>query len=311
MSEQHRIVAGVDFSDASRAALAQAVRLAPSPAQVTALHVVERSVVDQLGASFEGGIDAATERVIGHTRYGVERMLAEIPASSGAAVGIAVGSVAAELTRAAREEHASLLVLGTVGQTHPGRGVGTSASRVVRHAGRSVLLVRPDASGPFRRIVACVDFSDTSACALREAVDLARRDGAHLTAVHVFTPPPPAYPVTDAMGLWPIPAPDYAALAQTLRADALAALRHAVSAFQGSGVPIEAKILEDTSYARGICEFAAGTHADLVVIGTQGKSGVRYMLLGSTAERVLREVACSVLAVAPDHAAVAPGGDAP
>jgi nucleotide-binding universal stress UspA family protein len=53
------------------------------------------------------------------------------------------------------------------------------------------------------------------------------------------------------------------------------------------------------SYARGIVEYATSTNADLVVIGTHGKSNLRYLLLGSTAERVLRHTGCSVLAVRP------------
>jgi nucleotide-binding universal stress UspA family protein len=49
----------------------------------------------------------------------------------------------------------------------------------------------------------------------------------------------------------------------------------------------------------GIVDAAARVHADLIVLGTRGRSTLRDILLGSTAEKVLRESRCSVLAVRP------------
>lgn len=43
----------------------------------------------------------------------------------------------------------------------------------------------------------------------------------------------------------------------------------------------------------------AQLHADLIVLGTKGKTNLKYVLLGSTAERLLRDVPCSVLAIKP------------
>ena len=103
------------------------------------------------------------------------------------------------------------------------------------------------------------------------------------------------------MGLWPIPAPDYGDLTARLRESATAALAKAVASLgkDGGGVKIEQSVVEEFSYGRGICEYAKERAADLVVIGTHGHTNLRYMLLGSTAEKVLREVHCSVLAVKP------------
>jgi nucleotide-binding universal stress UspA family protein len=49
----------------------------------------------------------------------------------------------------------------------------------------------------------------------------------------------------------------------------------------------------------GIADYAARVGADLTVLGTRGKTNLRDILLGSTAERVLAESRCSVLAVKP------------
>ena len=57
--------------------------------------------------------------------------------------------------------------------------------------------------------------------------------------------------------------------------------------------------IDRQNHGRGIIEYAREHHADLVVLGTRGRSNLRYVLLGSTAERVIREMECSILAVKP------------
>jgi len=63
------------------------------------------------------------------------------------------------------------------------------------------------------------------------------------------------------------------------------------------GLECRTHLHEHQSYGRGIIDFATTHEADLIVLGTLGTSNLRSMLLGSTAERVLRETPCSVLAV--------------
>lgn len=62
------------------------------------------------------------------------------------------------------------------------------------------------------------------------------------------------------------------------------------------GVPCKTTVRENKP-ARGIIEYADEIDADLIVIGTQGRTGVRRQLLGSVAERVLRLAPCPVLTV--------------
>ncbi len=50
----------------------------------------------------------------------------------------------------------------------------------------------------------------------------------------------------------------------------------------------------------GIIEFTRQVAADLVVLGTRGRTKLRDMLLGSTADRVVREAPCSILTVKPE-----------
>jgi universal stress protein E len=58
-------------------------------------------------------------------------------------------------------------------------------------------------------------------------------------------------------------------------------------------------VLEHRSHGVGIVDFALANAADLVVLGTRGRTNLRDLVLGSTAERVLRHAPCSILAVPP------------
>jgi nucleotide-binding universal stress UspA family protein len=64
-------------------------------------------------------------------------------------------------------------------------------------------------------------------------------------------------------------------------------------------VEVQFDLRHSQSHGCEISEYARTESADLVVIGTRGKSSLKYLLLGSTAEYVLRERPCSVLAVRP------------
>jgi nucleotide-binding universal stress UspA family protein len=66
---------------------------------------------------------------------------------------------------------------------------------------------------------------------------------------------------------------------------------------QLEGVPHQFKLDEHHSAGRGVIEYVTNNPADLIVIGAKGRSNLRDMLLGSTAERVLRLTPCSMLTV--------------
>jgi nucleotide-binding universal stress UspA family protein len=63
-------------------------------------------------------------------------------------------------------------------------------------------------------------------------------------------------------------------------------------------VPVEGLVLEGPAWST-ICEFAQKESIDLIVISSHGYHGLRRLVLGSTAERVVRHAPCSVLVVKP------------
>jgi len=141
--------------------------------------------------------------------------------------------------------------------------------------------------GSWRRICCAVDFSETSRLAMEEAAALARMSGAELTLVHVPEGPGPSASTVVA------PPELFESMAAEAEGKLEAWRREAESS---APPPVRARTLAGPPAAE-IVRFAAEVGADLVVIGTHGRRGIRRLVLGSVAERVVREAHCAVLVV--------------
>jgi nucleotide-binding universal stress UspA family protein len=141
-----------------------------------------------------------------------------------------------------------------------------------------------------RRILCPIDFSEHSRRALDHAVAIARWYEAAVTVLHVFSPVTVA-----AVGAAPVVF-EPMVLAPVDRDRLLADTRAFAAAESAPGVAIEAAIREGRT-ATAILEQAASMRADLLVIGTHGRSGFDRLLVGSVAEKVLRKASCPVLTV--------------
>jgi nucleotide-binding universal stress UspA family protein len=142
----------------------------------------------------------------------------------------------------------------------------------------------------FKHILLATDGSTASAHAAALAVDLARTQGAKLTAIYVVDP----YPYMLMGEANPYGFQAYMAAAQEHAAQAHAAV--AVLCGQG-GEPVEmqARMIENVAAASGIIQSAQESGADLIVIGSHGRSGIMRLMLGSVASRVVAESAIPVL----------------
>jgi nucleotide-binding universal stress UspA family protein len=141
-----------------------------------------------------------------------------------------------------------------------------------------------------RRILCPIDFSDSSRRALDHAVAIARWYGSTVTALHVFSPTPVA-----AFGPGPVVF-EPIVLTDADRDHLLADTRAFVQPESASGVTIDAMVREGSTAAE-ILDQATSMNADLLVIGTHGRSGFERLLLGSVAEKVLHKARCPVLTV--------------
>lgn len=157
--------------------------------------------------------------------------------------------------------------------------------------GRSLPTWRPasDAMSVFRRLLHPTDFSRASAPALRRAVALARVCRAPLVLLHAMTPPSPFI----GNGA---PPSSYTDLLIAARRSAKRRLATALARARREGVRAQAIFAEGLP-ADEILRGARRARADLIVMGTHGRSGVSRVFMGSVAERVVRESRCPVLTV--------------
>jgi nucleotide-binding universal stress UspA family protein len=143
-------------------------------------------------------------------------------------------------------------------------------------------------------IVVGVDGSAPSKAALRWAAAEAKLRSARLVAVHAWSFLPPA-PMAEP-GMMPMPAIDYAGALEAER-DAVEAELESILADtfpEGEPVPIERRLVESGA---GEAIEEAARDADLVVVGSRGRSGLTAALLGSVSKHVLHHVACPVVVV--------------
>lgn len=137
-------------------------------------------------------------------------------------------------------------------------------------------------------ILVPTDFSDEAQAALEHALDLAVRLHSRVHLLHACYIAPyggthwtPAYP------------PDLFDRVQSQAEKRIAEVKEKASE---RGVPIQTEvILGPASIA--IVETAERLHADLIVMGTRGLSGLKHVMLGSVTERTLRRAPCPVLTV--------------
>ena len=293
MNQLKNILVAVDFSDCSQAALAQAVRIAGwNGAALHALHVIEPIVVSDVAwamhATNSDANDLACRRAHAKLTAWVEE------AGGQAEVSVVVGSPLHEVLTHVRSVSADLLVAGARGSTAPIEGAGTLAAKLVRKAPTKVLLVSEGGTAPFRTVVACVDFSPASGLAVEQATRVAGRETGEIHCLHVFDPPWQG-------SHYRVPAPE---ASQDLQKQYTDALQGRLNEFvdQHEGFNLRCVLFPWSSYGQGIAQYAKEVKADLVILGRRGHTSLRYIVMGSTAERLLRELPCSVLTVLPPDA---------
>lgn len=221
------------------------------------------------------------ERVAGLTRRAPEEF----------DVRVLAGAPHAAIIREAERLGARLVVVGARSRRGLGDAlIGSVAQRTVRHAGGPVLVARPrPLSG---HVVVATDFSDPALPALVAAGEEVRRIGGRLTAVHCVDLEELEW-VTGAL------ASSQASL--DLGEEALAVLLREAegrlrAALELAGIPGEVQgVLGRPGPA--IVAAASELGAEIVIVGTSGRTGLRRVTLGSVAEAVVATADTSVLVV--------------
>lgn len=293
LSEPRRILVPVDFSDPSRQALRAAIALAQRfGSRLAVAHVTRRNRPDSHIAAEQVGITFDTRRA-GRARLS-EFIEQELPGDLQPARMVVDGVPFDEIAKAARTWEADLIVIATHGYTGLKHVLlGSTAERVVRHAPCPVLVVRgrgkrgvKTAFSPdkVRSILAPVDFSEPSLDALPHALALARKYEAQLTLLHVLQPLHPDLLIDTTQSQRDARVAAHERL--TKLADATKKAWPRTGRELRAGQPVAT-----------ITALARRTNADVIVMGTHGRTGIKGALIGSVAERVVRHAPCPVLVV--------------
>lgn len=144
-----------------------------------------------------------------------------------------------------------------------------------------------------RRIVHSTDYSPASGPAFRKALELAKALHRELVLVHVLSP----IIVPIISGEMYIPAATYDELQRSGRAAALRHLERLAARAKRAGVRVSRRLVEGAPVAEQIVRAARALRADVIVMGTHGRTGVARAVLGSVASRVVATASCPVLTV--------------
>ena len=298
MDRLKNIVVGVDFSRFSQVALGQAVRMARrNQAKLHVIHVIEDSVVSDLREALDVEADPFHEEVRAAALQRLNDFIAETgPQEIDLSVEVAIGVPLQLILQRVQDVKADLLAVGMKGTSGRSIRTGTLATKCVRKAATRVMLVHENQPETFTSVVACVDFSEVSERVVKQAVRAAVQNKAALHVMHAFYPP---WKVLHYMAPTRQAAPDYQ---EQYRQNLKARLEQLLEPFRDEtrDLEVQCHLVEISETAEAIMESKKEFDADLIVLGTRGRTRLKTLLLGTTAERIIQEAWCSVLAIKPE-----------
>lgn len=298
------ILVPLDGSPEAERAVGLAARLArASGATLNLVHVHTPATLDPISIAGLPVIDAEMRSLAAdHERAYLSRVAADVAGPDLTPVIARLeGPVVPTLIAHARAIHADLIVF----TTH-GRGgfaqfwLGSVADTLVRNAVGPLLLLRPKTpvaafeSEPFRRIMVLLDGSAYAESVLPHAQDLAATEGAELILLRVVDTllAPNAMPYADIYRL------DKAAIVKA-RAAAHEYLDAHAERLRAAGLTVTDQVTQDDEPWRAILTAAEANNVDLIAMATRGQGGLKKIILGSTADKVLRGCTLPVLLIRP------------
>jgi nucleotide-binding universal stress UspA family protein len=306
-----RWLVGVDFSRPSRAALSAARALVGEDGEIVIANVVAPTGEEDLPYELRMPARILREESNAEAARQLDAVALETGPICSAVQRSTIDPVADELIATAEEMGATGIAVGTHGRTGIGRFLlGDTADLLLRHARCPVLVVReappsveswfepPDAAfgaASAKHMLVAVDFSDASRRALETARELSVQLGAAVEVVYVHEPPTDVRHGLVARLSAPEAEPPHAD-EQTLRKakEQLDLLVRDVFTTDAGGVATEVVVGRPVER---ILVAAGARNADLIVVGTTGRSGIERMLLGSVAEALVRTSRVPVLTV--------------
>jgi len=194
------------------------------------------------------------------------------------------GEVYERLVDLSEAENCGLIMIGRRGRSSLERAlVGSSAARVIGLSQRDILLVPLGTRIGWQNIILATDGSKNSALATEKAIDFAKSYGGGLTAVSVVDVPDELFAEAPS-------------LVDDLVDKAKGYVEGVKNKAEAMGVPTRTLVREGESY-RAIVKIAEDEKADMIVMGSHGRTGLKRILMGSVTEKVIGHSPCPVLVV--------------
>jgi len=280
------ILVATDLSEASDSALTHAARLAKETgASLRVVHVASSDTMELLGSVMPETKGVSESYFKEQASQKLEERLGSMGLAASPEHEVRFGKPHREIIAALEEQGADLLVLGATGQT--GRRMGTVSGRCVRMSPVSVLLVPDRHADAFKSVVACVDFSDGSPEVMRQASIMAEHEDAELRAIYVYHIPDSSPFHNSGVDLSKSFEEFPNLMATRFRERIEPSAR---------GASVSLTLVENLDYTQGILGYIEREHIDLVVVGTTKRSRLGYAIMGTTAEKVIRDSSGAVLA---------------
>ena len=295
LSGFRKILVATDFSSHSKIAFARAVELAIAfKSEMSVVHCLPDLAF--IPSASEFGLpynDYATvqEEFRSEATMSMKNFLeGNVPQELAVHTSVLVGDPHIELSLLAEQWGADLVVAGRSG--HSGWEqflLGSTTRGLVHRSPTSVLAVSDKWIGKATNVLAGTDFSEASKKAVLEGAAIAEKQGATLHLLHVIDSNDT--PEKSVAGM-----ADGESIRKLIKENARSRLESLVQSLGIGTTQLQIHLSWGTPW-RDMCQTAETFHADLVVIGNVGRRGVKGLILGNTADRVLGHCKSSVLAV--------------
>ena len=273
-----KILVGVDFTKSFETTLAMAIKLAKLfSSEIILTHVlpVMETKFDALADSLNKACDKRLNEMKEHTlAQGINSVQ----------IILEPGIDFHKMNEIAEKNNVNLIVLGS-GENEKYSKLGTTSKKVIQYSTIPVWTVKKDSQTEIKSILCPVDLSEVSHRALNNAIHLARNLKAKLTILHVLNS------FSD----------DYRGLGVELKKEVAKLGLLPSSEFDEFIDPFDfhqvewEKVIRVDSPSKEILKLVSEVNADLLIMGTTGKTGLQRMLMGSVAEKVIGEVPCSFI----------------
>jgi universal stress protein E len=286
------ILVATDFSEFSSAALGQAVWLS----RQTGARVTLANAIADLSMSVYWGPDERElnqRELCQRSETSMRRLIVDLQATDlDVKFSTLIGEPFVEITHAVQAEGYDLVLAGTRGLAKWEHfWLGSTVKRLIRKCPASVWIVKAKHVGQPKVVLAATDFSEVSLKAVTQGLRLAQEAGAAFHLLHVID----SKDVPDVISK--IPKGD--SLRQEIDQEAARRLDAFLDSLHVDRTKMHSHLSWGTPWQE-IRRISQHQAADLIVIGTVGRSGIKGMLLGNTAEKILDTCDCGILTVKPD-----------